>query len=149
MNTRKLVVGAVIAAGAFITMSANADFTVGLANVCASSGGPSVPSACIDAFSAQGATTRVLAWTNDVAAITNMVNEIDLLVLCGGEDIDPARYGATRKSYCGTSNLTRDAFEWEVLGAAVALGKPVFGICRGNQMINVFFGGTLYQDLAQ
>ena len=140
---------AALAASMFTPMEANADFTVGLADVCASSGGPSVPSACIDAFSAQGATTRVLAWTNDVAAITNMVNEIDLLVLCGGEDIDPARYGETRKSYCRASNLTRDAFEWEVLGAAVALGKPVFGICRGNQMINVFFGGTLYQDLAQ
>ncbi len=140
---------AALAASMFTPMEANADFTVGLADVCASSGGPSVPSACIDAFSAQGATTRVLAWTNDVAAITNMVNEIDLLVLCGGEDIDPARYGETRQSYCRASNLTRDAFEWEVLGAAVALGKPVFGICRGNQMINVFFGGTLYQDLAQ
>ena len=149
MNTRKLIVGAVIAAGAFITMSANADFTVGFADVCASSGGPSVPSACIDAFSAQGATTRVLEWTDNAAAITNMVNGIDLLVLCGGEDIDPARYGETRQSYCRASNLTRDAFEWEVLGAAVALGKPVFGICRGHQMINVFFGGTLYQDLAQ
>ena len=149
MNMRKLVVGAVIAAGAFAPMNADADFTVGFADVCAASGGPSVPSAYIDAFSAQGATTRVLAWTEDAAAITNMVNGVDLLVLCGGEDVDPARYGATRKSYCRASNLTRDAFEWELLGAAVALGKPVFGICRGNQMINVFFGGTLYQDLAQ
>lgn len=146
---RKLIAVAVIAAGAFIPMNANADFTVGFADVCAASGGPSVPSAYIDSFSAQGATTRVLAWTDDAPAITNMVNGIDLLVLCGGEDVDPARYGETRKSYCGASNLTRDAFEWEVLGAAVALGKPVFGVCRGQQMINVYFGGTLYQDLAQ
>ena len=121
MNMRKLVVGAVIAAGAFAPMNADADFTVGFADVCAASGGPSVPSTYIDAFSAQGATTRVLAWTDDAAAITNMVNGVDLLVLCGGEDVDPACYGATRKSYCGTSNLTRDAFEWEVLSAAVAL----------------------------
>ncbi|MBP5509713.1 MAG: gamma-glutamyl-gamma-aminobutyrate hydrolase family protein [Kiritimatiellae bacterium] len=119
---------AVGAASLLAPMATLADFTVGFADICTASGGPSVPSAYINAFSAQGATTRVLAWTDDAPAITNMVNGIDLLVLCGGEDVDPARYGETRKSYCGASNLTRDAFEWEVLGAAVALGKPVFGV---------------------
>ena len=153
MNTRKFtgnvaVLATAIAAGAFATMDARADFTVGLADVCKASGGPSVPPAYIDAFSAQGATTRVLARTDDEAAITNMVKGIDLLVLCGGEDVEPGRYGEPL-TYSKTPNLKRDAFEWKVLGAAVALGKPVFGICRGHQLINVFFGGTLYQDIKE
>lgn len=124
-----------------------AGFTAGLADMC-SGDAPSAPERVQTAFSSQGATVRILGWTDDAVALTNLVGGVDLLVLCGGEDVDPARYGAERSAKCGASNLRRDAFEWALLDVSTALKKPVFGICRGQQIINVYHGGTLWQDLA-
>lgn len=72
---------------------------------------------------------------------------LDGLVLHGGADIWPGHYGeaAVRPEWNG--DASRDAYELELVRAFVAQGKPVFGICRGLQLINVAFGGTLYQDL--
>ena len=72
----------------------------------------------------------------------------DGLILCGGNDIAPARYG---EEFCGAVNIDyeRDAAEFALLKAYVDAGKPVMGICRGHQLINVFFGGSLYQDLPE
>jgi putative glutamine amidotransferase len=70
------------------------------------------------------------------------------LVLCGGEDVDPRRYGEEPIPAAEVDvNALRDAFEWDVLSAARAARTPTFGVCRGSQLINVFMGGTLYQDL--
>ena len=71
----------------------------------------------------------------------------DGLLLTGGPDIEPARYHQETDPLCGPLDLERDAEEWALLDAFVKAGKPVFGICRGLQVINTFFGGTLYQDL--
>lgn len=72
----------------------------------------------------------------------------DGLVLCGGNDIAPERYG---QAVNGAENMDheRDAAEFALLRAYVDAGKPVLGICRGHQLINVFFGGTLYQHLPE
>lgn len=72
---------------------------------------------------------------------------LDGLVLQGGADIDPAMYGEERTAIVGPTDPIRDRFELELLHAFVERGKPVLGICRGMQLINVAFGGTLYQDL--
>ena len=73
--------------------------------------------------------------------------QLDGLVLHGGADIWPGHYGevAVRPEWNG--DASRDAYELELVRAFVSLGKPVFGICRGLQLINVAFGGTLFQDL--
>ena len=70
----------------------------------------------------------------------------DGLILCGGGDIDPKYYN---EELNGSTNIDddRDTVEFALLEAYIAAGKPVMGICRGHQVINVFFGGTLYQDL--
>ncbi len=74
------------------------------------------------------------------------VERIDAVVLSGGGDIDPERWdGPTEGSYMVSRE--RDAFEFALLEAAVAAEIPVLGICRGLQVINVFFGGTLVPDL--
>lgn len=72
----------------------------------------------------------------------------DGLILCGGCDIDPARYGEPMN---GSINIDfkRDESEFALLRAFVDAGKPVLGICRGHQLINVFFGGSLYQDISE
>ena len=81
-------------------------------------------------------------------AIGELVAETAGIVLCGGIDVDPARYGEAVLPDAGVEiDAARDALEWDLLAAA-RLGRiPVWGICRGVQMINVFLGGSLYQDL--
>ena len=65
----------------------------------------------------------------------------------GGHDVAPSVYGQERKQTCGPSCSVRDALEKKLFQTALENNKPVFGICRGIQMINALCGGTLYQDL--
>ena len=71
----------------------------------------------------------------------------DGLLLPGGGDIDPKFYGQERIPACGEPNLLRDAAEPLLLRAFLAADKPVLGICRGIQVMNVALGGDLYQDI--
>lgn len=70
----------------------------------------------------------------------------DGLLLCGGGDIEPHRYGQENQ---GSKNFEpeRDEMELRLVGMFVEAGRPVFGICRGLQVLNVALGGTLVQDL--
>lgn len=65
----------------------------------------------------------------------------------GGHDVDPELYGEEKTPLCGTVNHDRDLLEKRIFDYALREDKPVFGICRGIQLINVLCGGTLYQDL--
>ena len=71
----------------------------------------------------------------------------DGLLLPGGGDMDPKFYGQERIPACGEPNLLRDTAEPKLLRAFLAEDKPVLGICRGIQVMNVVLGGTLYQDI--
>lgn len=81
---------------------------------------------------------------DDVAAL---VTASAGLVLSGGEDVAPARYGEAPVPDVLDVDPGRDAMEWRAVDAALDAGLPVLGICRGLQLLNVYFGGTLYQDL--
>jgi putative glutamine amidotransferase len=72
---------------------------------------------------------------------------VDGLILQGGADIDPSCYGQEAHAIQGPCDLERDLFELDLLRAFIAADKPVLGICRGMQLINVVQGGTLHQDL--
>ncbi len=69
------------------------------------------------------------------------------LVLTGGEDVEPARYGAAPHARLENTDPTRDAAELALIAAARARRLPILAICRGIQILNVALGGTLYQDL--
>jgi putative glutamine amidotransferase len=75
------------------------------------------------------------------------VRKIDGLLLSGGSDLDPGYYGEEPLPELGRTVPERDAFEMACLRYALEEGIPVFGICRGMQVLNVALGGTLYQDL--
>ncbi|MEO8055471.1 MAG: gamma-glutamyl-gamma-aminobutyrate hydrolase family protein [Acidobacteriota bacterium] len=71
----------------------------------------------------------------------------DGLLLAGGPDVDPARYGESPATPTLGVRPERDAHDFAAFAAAEAEGAPVFGICRGLQVVNVALGGTLWQDL--
>lgn len=92
----------------------------------------------------------VIPYSTDATLLRQILSRLDgLLLPGGGSDVDPGLYGATPQPWNGPVVARRDSFEYMLLHAAVSLGLPVVGICRGIQVINVFFGGTLYQDLAE
>ena len=73
---------------------------------------------------------------------------LDGLLLQGGNDVAPASYGETPIDPRWEGDPVRDRYEMELVDAFVKAGKPVFGICRGLQLLNVMFGGSLLQDIA-
>jgi putative glutamine amidotransferase len=79
--------------------------------------------------------------------VKDYVNALDGLLLQGGADMSPKSYGETPLNPLWAGDEIRDAYEIELFHEFVTQGKPVFGICRGHQLINVALGGKLYQDL--
>lgn len=71
----------------------------------------------------------------------------DGLILQGGADVSPTYYGEEPLHIDWTGDPVDDAYEMGLVDAFLAQGKPVFGICRGMQLLNVMFGGSLYQDV--
>ncbi len=80
--------------------------------------------------------------------VKHYVDSLDGLLLQGGADMSPQSYGETPINPIWAGDEVRDAYEIELFHEFVSQGKPVFGICRGHQVINVALGGTLYQDIA-
>jgi len=73
---------------------------------------------------------------------------LDGLLLAGGVDIHPNEYGEPVETFCGEIDPHRDAIELNIARWALAEQKPILGICRGIQLLNIAAGGSLYQDIA-
>ncbi|MFN3820860.1 MAG: gamma-glutamyl-gamma-aminobutyrate hydrolase family protein, partial [bacterium] len=82
-----------------------------------------------------------------IQEIAAIVERLDGIVLTGGVDVDPALYGESKHPTTQGCNPSRDRFEIALLHEARRKGRAILGICRGIQLINVAFGGTLYQDI--
>jgi putative glutamine amidotransferase len=80
-------------------------------------------------------------------AAAAVVARLDGVVIAGGPDVEPARYGAEPHPRTGPPARERDAWELALIEAALASGTPLLGICRGMQLLNVGLGGTLVQHL--
>lgn len=102
----------------------------------------------VDAIIRAGGIPYLLPFTGDRHVLQSVFTLVDGLLLTGGDDVCPSSYGETILSECGMICQERDSFDYTLLKLAYERQLPVLGICRGMQVINTFFGGTLYQDLS-
>lgn len=95
-----------------------------------------------------GAIPYMIPRLSGTLSLRDVALDLDGVVLSGGTDVCPASYGeeAMRPEWEG--DYARDQYEIELFRMARALNKPILGVCRGHQLINVALGGTLYQDIA-
>ena len=105
-----------------------------------------MPEPYVEALLRAGAEPAMLA--PRAGAPADLIDRFDGLVLIGGGDVEPKRYGATERhpEVYGT-NPGRDDFEIALVGTVAETGMPTLAICRGVQVVNVAFGGTLHQHL--
>lgn len=89
----------------------------------------------------------MLPFIENIEDIKQLSENFDGFLFTGGPDIDPTYYHEEKKENCGDLTPYRDTLESQLFKEVYALNKPILGICRGHQLLNVLCGGTLYQDL--
>lgn len=103
----------------------------------------------IQAISHAGGIPIILPVIQESQAIAKYVEMIDGLILSGGYDVDPHFYNQEPHALLQCCYPDRDCYEIELVRLAALAEKPILGICRGIQLLNIAFGGSLYQDLSQ
>lgn len=98
-------------------------------------------------ISEHGGLPVVLPNISDEDGIKMLAKKLDGLLLTGGHDIDPTLFGEEPHKDLGEVTPNRDFFEIAITQEMLNLNKPIFGICRGSQILNVAAGGTIYQDI--
>ncbi len=105
-------------------------------------------SAYVEALAGAGLVPVIVPPLLDPEAACAVLDRVQGLVLSGGEDVEPGRYGAAPHPKLGETDAARDAVELALIAGAERRRLPLLAICRGIQILNVALGGTLYQDLA-
>ena len=101
----------------------------------------------IRAIQQLGGEVITLPTTTDLEICERLIECLDGLLVPGGPDISPLLYGEEPIPQMGVSRMYEDKFEIELIKCAKKAGKPILAICRGLQLVNVAFGGSLYQDI--
>ncbi|MGL4655270.1 MAG: gamma-glutamyl-gamma-aminobutyrate hydrolase family protein [Sarcina sp.] len=95
-----------------------------------------------------GAIPIIIPFTTDKNVLNEYMDIIDGLIVTGGYDIDPLRYNEEPHEKLEGISLERDLYEFHLVEKAIEKNIPILGICRGHQLLNVVYGGTLYQDIS-
>lgn len=103
--------------------------------------------AYVNAVYKGGGTPVLIPPMTDSVALLNILQNLDGVIMSGGEDVAPAYYGEEPHEKLGYVNDFRDTYDLILARMAHDMGMPMLGICRGVQLINVLFGGTLVQDI--
>lgn len=102
----------------------------------------------IDCVERAGGIPVLIPICANIETVKQMVSRMDGILISGGHDVNPQEYGQNAKGYCGTIIPARDRQDVELTKYVLnETDKPILGICRGIQIMNVATGGTLYQDL--
>lgn len=101
----------------------------------------------INAVSGASGIPMILAKIEDETRIKQQVDSIDALLLTGGDDIDPSLFSEDPHQNLGNIEPGRDAYEMRLIEYALEQDKPILAICRGAQILNIYAGGTMYQDI--
>lgn len=100
-----------------------------------------------------GVTFPYLAWAKYMGGSVKILSyddidkDVDVVVLPGGADVNPLRYGQPVELFTGKANQFLETFDTLILPEYIKMGKPIFGICRGMQSLCVHFGGSMIQNL--
>ncbi len=101
----------------------------------------------VDAIIQAGGAPLLIPPVQDEVTLRALYERLDGVLFAGGGDIEPIHYGAEAHPQLGVTDPQRDTAELPMARWALADGKPILGICRGIQVLNVALGGSLYQDL--
>lgn len=99
------------------------------------------------AAEAGAAPMMIPLFDEDPGALRAVYEKLDGLLLAGGVDMDPRTFDEAPHPQLGRTDAARDAVELQLVKWAIADQKPILGLCRGHQILNVALGGTLYQDI--
>ena len=106
-----------------------------------------INTAYTDSILTAGAAPIIIPICHNDDAIKKIVSSLDGILLSGGPDIHPTLFNEEPHKNIGSIVNARDILDFKIIKYAFEMKKPILGICRGLQVINVFFGGTLYQDI--
>lgn len=106
-----------------------------------------LPATYVDCVAAAGGLPLLLPPIDDASYAADVVARLDGLLISGGPDVDPARYDEAPHENTDEPRVQRDAWELALLAAALDGDIPVLGICRGAQLLNVLYGGSLIQHI--
>lgn len=107
----------------------------------------SVSKSYCDAVNRSGGIAMMIPVSADSATLREVLGCIDGIIMTGGGDIHPSYFGEEMVEECGVPDEVRDIYDIHLIRLAAQHCIPMLGICRGEQLINVAFGGTLFQDL--
>ena len=100
-----------------------------------------------DAIAGAGAIAMIVPYASSEKEAAEIIDKLDGIVFTGGTDVPPGWYGEEILNETVVLDSLRDRSDSLLARAALASGKPVLGICRGSQLLNVMLGGTMYQDI--
>jgi putative glutamine amidotransferase len=121
---------------------------IGISSTWGEGSSASAPLTYVESVIRAGGVPVVLPISHDPEILSRMLDGIDGLIMTGGEDIDPLKwFGEEPIPGQGQIVPERDSFDIALIRMAVERDLPLLGICRGHQLLNVAFGGTLYQDI--
>lgn len=103
--------------------------------------------AYLKAIRAAGGTPVILTLDSSLTEMEQLTEHFDAFLFTGGPDIHPFSFGEETHLHCGNVSIQRDFMELNLLKLAMAAKKPILGICRGIQLLNIGLGGDIYQDL--
>lgn len=108
---------------------------------------PYMRPAYLKAIRAAGGIPVILPPELEEPELIRLIDTFDGVLFTGGPDVHPFYFGEETLAHCGNVSVKRDTLELALLRLAMAAGKPILGICRGVQLLNIGLGGDIYQDI--